>query len=474
MSAPASTPDIRALQLHDKLAAVGLGAADIAPVMATPRLSGDAESDAAAFAPHWRAIEALQERLGGVSGKGEAELAAILALRRHACDARTAFLDRHATAVYDRLSDARRRFLRADALLFEAARRFPGLAPTRAELAGEAGLKQGDKFGREIAQGVVLSKFLADPVAGHHLCHAMLLPLTGASEALAKFRRDSRLELGKARLERRGAAVVLTHSHPATLNAEDDTTLPDTELAVDVALMDPDSRLCVLRGGPVDHPKHGGRRLFGSGINLTHIYRGRISYLFYLLRDLGYVNKLYRGLAVPDRDPDEVAGGTSEKLWIAAVEGFAIGGACQLLLATDYVIGEAGAYASLPARKEGIIPGAANLRLPRFLGDRLARQAIMYERRIDCDTDEGRLLFDEVVPAGALDGALDTVADRLATSGVVSAEGNRRALRVGAEPLDLFRRYMATYAREQAFCHFSPALLDNLERYWNAHNRRAA
>ena len=40
-------------------------------------------------------------------------------------------------------------------------------------------------------------------------------------------------------------------------------------------------------------------------------------------------------------------------------------------------------------------------------------------------------------------------------------------------PLDTFRRYAALYAREQAYCHFSPALISNLEQYWNAANRRA-
>ena len=48
---------------------------------------------------------------------------------------------------------------------------------------------------------------------------------------------------------------------------------------------------------------------------------------------------------------------------------------------------------------------------------------------------------------------------------------NRRAFRIAVESLDLFRRYMAVYAREQAYCHFSPALIANLERYWNAQNR---
>jgi thioesterase DpgC len=54
----------------------------------------------------------------------------------------------------------------------------------------------------------------------------------------------------------------------------------------------------------------------------------------------------------------------------------------------------------------------------------------------------------------------------------VNAAANRRALRVGAEPLDLFRRYMATFCREQASCHLSPALVQNLERHWKARERR--
>ena len=36
----------------------------------------------------------------------------------------------------------------------------------------------------------------------------------------------------------------------------------------------------------------------------------------------------------------------------------------------------------------------------------------------------------------------------------------------------MFRRYMAVYAREQAYCHFSPALIGNLEKHWNAQQRK--
>ncbi len=65
-----------------------------------------------------------------------------------------------------------------------------------------------------------------------------------------------------------------------------------------------------------------------------------------------------------------------------------------------------------------------------------------------------------------MDRALETTVEKLTGSGVVSAAGNRRAFRAGQEPLDLFRRYMAVYAREQAYCHFSPALIANLEKNW--------
>ena len=41
-----------------------------------------------------------------------------------------------------------------------------------------------------------------------------------------------------------------------------------------------------------------------------------------------------------------------------------------------------------------------------------------------------------------------------------------RALRAGNEPEDVFRRYMALYAWEQAWCHLSPQLAVNLERHW--------
>lgn len=375
-----------------------------------------------------------------------------------------------ALAAYDTLTGGGSRALRVDELCRLAAERFPGMLPGAAELAAEAQLTQGEKKGLEKAQGRFLAAVFADPRAGTHLCHSMLLPRADSRQHLAVFEAKGELELDGARLHRQGKAVVLTMRNPRYLNAEDETTLAGMEIAVDVALLDGKSELCVLRGDAVTHTKHAGKRVFGAGINLTHLYQGKIRYLWYLIRDLGFVNKFYRGLALPGAHPEV---DSVEKPWVAAVERFAIGGHCQILLTQDYVIAADDAYMTLPARKEGIIPGAANLRLPRFVGPRVARQAILAGRRLECDSPEGRGICDEIVPAAEMDAAIARLVALLTDSGVVSAAGNRRALRAGEEPLDTFRRYMAAYAPEQALCHFSPALIANLEKHWDAANRRA-
>jgi (3,5-dihydroxyphenyl)acetyl-CoA 1,2-dioxygenase len=437
-----------------------------------PRPSEDWRRDAGTFAALWRQGDQLIAKLPPKPRRNAAETGAAAMIHERDRAARDRFLAAHAEPLYRALTRDYAVFHRVEALVYEAAALVPGLVPERARVAAESEFFQNDKEGSEIDQGLFLSQILAHPRAGAHLCHAMLLPRPESHELRRRYHESGRLDLGVASVERRGKASVVTLQNPRFLNAEDDATLDLTEAAVDVAILDGASGMAVLRGGPVAHPKWAGRRVFCSGINLTHLYQGKIPYLWYMRRDMGMVNKMMRGIAFPDASPDEVCGELVEKPWLAAVEAFAIGGGCQYLLAMDYVLAARDAYMTLPARKEGIIPGAANLRMWRFTGDRIAREAILYGRRLDCDSPAGRMICDEVVDPAAMDQAIDKVVLGFTDSGTVSAAGNRRAIRVGAEPLDLFRRYMAVYAREQAFCHFSPALISNLERHWNAQQRK--
>jgi thioesterase DpgC len=387
--------------------------------------------------------------------------------------AREHFLREQIEAVYVTLTDGLTRFVRVQDLVHAAAEAYPGLVPARAELAAEAALPLKAKQGLEIDQSLLLAHILTHPRCGTHLCHAMLLARPETAAALATLDAQGYVDLGPVRVERHGRAAHLLSSNPLYLNAEDQGTIDAMEIGVDVATLDPGTDIAVLRGQPVRHAKYAGRRIFGSGINLTHLYRGTIPFVWYVQRELGFVHKYLRGVASPDVLPDDVNGAGAEKPWIAAVEGFAIGGHCQILLTMDYVLAAADAFMTLPARKEGIIPGAANLRLPRFTGDRLARQLIQAERRLQCDSAEGRLICDEIVPAADMDVAIDRTVAMLTSAGSVGAIGNRRAFRVAVEPLDLFRRYCAVYTREQAGCHFSPALIHNLEQNWGA-GRRAS
>ncbi len=431
--------------------------------LSAPDLTGWASAQPVAdgpFGPVSQAVSAFLVRGQELAGRFPDARAAISEILN---GARDAYLRAHAGELYDALTSHCTRPLRVEELVCRAASEVPGLTPAPAEMEAERGRMLADKEGIEFAQGLLVSHVLALPRAGRHLVESMLRPVPGAFEHLEELRATGHADLGPVRITRRGRAGVLEITNGKHLNAEDDVTLDLTECAVDMILLDPDIEVGVIRGGVVEHPRYPGTRVFGSGINLTRLYHGRIDFLFYLVRDLGYVNKIYRGI-YPERD-------AIEKLWVAAVERYAVGGACQLLHVTDHVIAARGARLFLPARKEGIIPGASNLRLPRFVGDRAARQAIFSGREWTAGEPDAALLVDEVVEPGEMDEALDARIEALTNSGLVNAAANRAALRAGQEPLEAFREYMATFSVEQARCHLSPALVRNLEVHWNARER---
>lgn len=372
---------------------------------------------------------------------------------------RDAVLAEHAAAVYAEVTGDLAEELWLDDVVDRTAERFPGLVPGARQLTVELRRPQRDKDGLETAQALFCSHVLANPRSGEHLLGAMARPRP-ESAALAELMREAdSADLGPVGVRRDGdIGHVILQNHD-NLNAEDDESTAALETAVDWVLRDDRVQVGVLRGAPATHPKWTPRRVFGSGINLTRLAEGRISLLgFFLRRELGPVDKMYRGHA---------AGGVRrEKPWIAAVDGFAIGGACQLLLVMDRVIAERGAYLTLPASREGIVPGCGPLRLPRFVGEAVAREALLFERRFDVDGADGARLVGEVVATEDMDAAIAAAAYRLLECGMTSVRANRRALREAAEPLEVFRRYLATYAREQAACLYSPELIRNLERGW--------
>jgi (3,5-dihydroxyphenyl)acetyl-CoA 1,2-dioxygenase len=459
----------------NSLVAAGLPASSVSSWSAIqPHVTDDFGCDLDRFSAYWEQTYRLLSALPAKSSRSDVERVAAQTLLTAGRESRERFLDAYIRQLYDRLTAQRSRFVRVDRLVAAAADAFPGLVPSEAQLAAESKLKQGDKDGLEIDQGIFLSHVLAERDLGTHLCHAMLLPRAESADLAAQFQASGKLDLGAARVGRRGQAVLLTTANPRLLNAEDDTTIDSMELAVDVATLDRASGVAVMRGDLAHKAKYSGRRIFGAGINLTRLYHGKIPFLWFMTRELGYVHKLLRGVASDDTVPDDLHGSGFEKPWIAAVDTFAIGGHCQILLCMDYILASAGAKLTLPARKEGIIPGLANLRLPRFTGLRIARQAIQHGLELFCESAEGRLVCDKIVASDEMDLAIDRVCEDVLSSGSAALIANRRALRIGLEPLDTFRQYCSVYAREQAYCCFSTELISNLEQNWDARSRETA
>jgi (3,5-dihydroxyphenyl)acetyl-CoA 1,2-dioxygenase len=234
--------------------------------------------DSAYHARFWRLSDQLVAGFPPCGRRTPAEAEAAAAIHRAARATRHRFLGQHIEAVYSVLTDGFTRFVRVEDLVAGAAEAFPGLVPDGDRLAAEAGLKLGEKDGLELDQSTLLASILAHERCGLHLCHAMLLPRPESSEALATLDAQGFVDLGAVRLERHGAAVHLLTSNARYLNAEDQATIAAMEIGVDAAILDPRTEIAVLRGQPVENAKYAGRRIFGSGINLTHLYHGRIPF----------------------------------------------------------------------------------------------------------------------------------------------------------------------------------------------------
>ena len=363
----------------------------VTPTLAEPVLSAALAVDAAAAGTYCADLDAALRALGPRAQRdGERRLEAA-ALEASARAVKERFFRRHAAAIYDDLTDHGARSLRVAELLAAASQRYPALLPTPEQIEAERALKQQSaKEGLELDQGLFIAQLLADERMRHapDPCDAQAEARGAGADCRIPPQRIFRPRPGQGRAHRQGRP-----RHPDSMpNSSTPRTIKATaalETAVDLVLLDDAIEVGVLRGGTVAHPKYAGRRIFNAGINLTHLYYGQISFVdFFIERELGLLHKIYRGHWRAE-SYDEQFEDYVEKPWIAAVEAFAIGGGCQLLCIMDRVLAETGSYFNLPASKEGFIPGAANLRLPRLTGIKLAREGIFFERVFHADTSGG-------------------------------------------------------------------------------------
>jgi enoyl-CoA hydratase len=139
---------------------------------------------------------------------------------------------------------------------------------------------------------------------------------------------------------------------------------------------------------------------------------------------------------------------------IAAVNGYALGGGCELALACDLRVAADNAKFGQPEILLGIIPGGGGTqRLPRLVGPSRAKDIILTGRQVDADEALRIGLADRVVPADqVIDTALSLATD-LAAGAVVAQGLAREAIDTGLQgrlgdgldvELELFARVFET------------------------------
>jgi enoyl-CoA hydratase/carnithine racemase len=122
---------------------------------------------------------------------------------------------------------------------------------------------------------------------------------------------------------------------------------------------------------------------------------------------------------------------------IAAVNGFALGGGCEVALACDIRIAAEDAELGLPEILLGIIPGAGGTqRLPRLVGLAIARDLILSGRRVGADEALTMGLVDRVVAAGEVFEVAIEEARRFAAGPTAAYAAAKRALAAVDRPLE--------------------------------------
>ncbi len=119
---------------------------------------------------------------------------------------------------------------------------------------------------------------------------------------------------------------------------------------------------------------------------------------------------------------------------IAAVEGFALAGGCELALLSDFIVAGETAVFGLPETTLGIFPGIGGTQLlPRVLGAPLAKELIFTGRRMKVDEARAAGLVNHVVPAGQARTKAMEIARTVAANGPVAVRQAKKAIMAGLD-----------------------------------------
>ena len=210
--------------------------------------------------------------------------------------------------------------------------------------------------------------------------------------------------------ERRGSIEILTVNRPKALNAIDRSVLEALDAAISDLETDPAVRAVVLTGA--------GEKAFVAGADIKAMER---------LTAVEAEAFAGFGQAVLDRLA------TLGCPVIAAVNGFALGGGCELAMACDLVFASSTARFGQPEVKLGVIPGfGGTQRLVRRVGHAVALDLCLTGRMVRADEALRIGLVSRVVEGDVMAEALEA-AEAIAAVGPVAVRLCKRAIHEHAD-----------------------------------------
>ena len=212
-------------------------------------------------------------------------------------------------------------------------------------------------------------------------------------------------------IERDGAVTVITLNRPKVLNALNAQTMDELTAALDAVAADREVRAVILTGG--------GDKSFVAGADINELA---------VQTPVGGRDHARRGQRLFDRI--ERLG----KPVIAAVNGFALGGGCELAMACTVRLAADTARFGQPEINLGIIPGyAGSQRLPRLIGRGRAQELLLTGDMISADEAYRIGLANRVVPAAQLMDEARKLAHTLAAKAPVAVRYILDAVASGAD-----------------------------------------
>jgi enoyl-CoA hydratase len=208
-----------------------------------------------------------------------------------------------------------------------------------------------------------------------------------------------------------GPIAILTLNRPAVLNALNADLLTLLEETLDAFTGDPALRAVILTGS--------GERAFAAGADIAELAALENAVAGQRKARTGQrVTQLLEALPVPT---------------IAAVNGFALGGGCELAMACDFRIASENAKFGQPEVNLGVPPGyGGTQRTTRLLGPGMALFMCLTGEMIDAAEAFRIGLVQRVVPIGDLLPEVKRIAHGIAAKAPLAVTAAKRAIRDGA------------------------------------------